>query len=298
MTVIDRMSGVSNQEEVKVQLGTEAHKQLFCHRFIDTHRPYDPRQLPWPELNQDQLELLRGIPFWGEALKVETNAGMMVSAFAETVTDPLLREAIALQGREEARHALLLEVMMERYTIDIKRPEVTLPQQLEAAFIDLGHEECLDSFFAFGFFEMARRAQILPAELFAMFEAILDEEARHIVFFVNWFAYTQIQRRQGAAWRRALRSLYHYGRALHRLAGSLQSGNTNGPGFTAHGAGTLGLELTPQIFVNTCLVENQRRVSSMAPELLHPSLMPALFGSAERMLKLLSPGSVRWGVSA
>ncbi len=272
-----------------MSIGSEDHKQLFCHSFIDTHRPYDPHQLPWPELNADQLKVLRGIPFWGEALKVETNAGMMVAAFAETVPDPLLREAIALQGREEARHALLLEVMMARYGIEVERPDVVFPERLEAAFINLGHEECLDSFFAFGFFEIARRAQIFPTELFAMFEAILDEEARHIVFFVNWLTYSQIQRGQGAAWWRSLRSLYYYGRALQRLVGSIQSGDRSGPGFTANGAAMLGLELTPEIFVNTCLQENQRRVSIMAGELLRPSLMPALFGTAQQVLKLLSP---------
>jgi hypothetical protein len=276
-----------------VHLGTEAHKQLFCYSFIDTHRPYDPHRLPWPELNEDQLQVLRGIPFWGEALKVETNAGMMVMAFAETVTDPLLREAIALQGREEARHALLLEVMMARYGIEVQRPEVELPERLEAAFINLGHEECLDSFFAFGFFEIARQAQIFPAEMFALFESILDEEARHIVFFVNWLTYSQIQCGQGAAWWRRVRSLYYYGRALQRIVGSLQAGNQSGPGFTANGAAGLGLELTPEIFVNTCLQENQRRVSIMADELLRPSLMPALFGTAHRVLKLLSPARLR-----
>jgi hypothetical protein len=292
------MRSVLNQEEANVHLGTEAHKQLFCRSFIDTHRPYEPDRLPWPELNADQLQVLRGIPFWGEALKVETNAGIMVAAFAETVSDPLLREAIALQGREEARHALLLEVMMARYGIEVQRPEVALPERLEAAFINLGHEECLDSFFAFGFFEIARRAQIFPAELFALFEAILDEEARHIVFFVNWLTYSQMQRGQGAAWRRSISSLYHYGRAIHRLVSSLQTGNQSGPGFTANGAATLGLELTPTIFVNTCLEENQHRVSIMAGELLRPMLMPALFGGIQQGLQLLSPARLRQRVSA
>jgi hypothetical protein len=220
----------------------------------------------------------------------------MVTAFAQTVTDPLLREAIELQGREETRHAQLLEVMMRRYGIEVQRPDVKLPERLEAAFIDLGHEECLDSFFAFGLFEVARRAQLFPEGMFTIFESILDEEARHIVFFVNWLTYLQIQRGQGEPLRRSSRSIYYYARALQRLIGSLQTGTKNGPGFTANGADSLGLDLTPEIFVNTCLQENERRVGTLDPQLLRPSLMPALFGGAQRVLKLLAPARLRPGV--
>ncbi|WP_218079302.1 ferritin-like domain-containing protein [Anthocerotibacter panamensis] len=276
-----------------MKIGSEAHKELFCRDFVSTHRPYDPQNFPWPELTDHHLRLLRGIPFWGEALKVETNAGVMVTAFAKTVADPVLREAIALQGREEARHARLLEVMMERYGIEVERPVVTLPEQVETAFIDLGHEECLDSFFAFGFFEVAKRAQLFPEAMFTIFESILDEEARHIVFFVNWMTYLQIQRGQGAGLLRSARSLYYYGRALNRLVGSLKSGNTNGPGFTANGASALGIDLTPGVFVSTCLQENERRVNTLDARLLRPQLMPALFTGALRVLELFSPPKLR-----
>jgi hypothetical protein len=292
------IDSVLTNEEVNMRLGTEDHKELFCQNFIATHRHYDPHQLPWPQLSDDQLSLLRGIPFWGEALRVETNAGAMVAAFAETVSDPSLRAAIDLQGREEARHALLLEVMMERYGIAVQRPEVQLPERLEAAFIDLRHEECLDSFFAFGFFEVARRAQIFPETMFTIFESILDEEARHIVFFVNWLTYIHIQRGQGAPLLRSARSLYYYAKALQRLVGSLQMGNNNGPGFTANGAAMLGLDLTPEIFVTTCLQQNERRVGTLDRQLLRPHLMPAIFSGAQRTLALFSSSRLRPGVSA
>ena len=36
------------------------------------------------------LERLRGIPFWQEARATEQRAGKMVTAFAETVSDPVL----------------------------------------------------------------------------------------------------------------------------------------------------------------------------------------------------------------
>jgi hypothetical protein len=54
-----------------MQLGSEQHKQLFCHSFLDTHLEYQPQNLPWPELDQTNLNRLKSIPFWREALTIE-----------------------------------------------------------------------------------------------------------------------------------------------------------------------------------------------------------------------------------
>jgi hypothetical protein len=90
-----------------MKIGSEAHKELFCRSFMESHLKYEPEKLPWPQLDGVGLERLRGIPFWEKALDTEREAGALVSAYAETVSDPVLREAIALQGVEEARHAMI-----------------------------------------------------------------------------------------------------------------------------------------------------------------------------------------------
>jgi hypothetical protein len=178
-----------------MKLGSEQHKELFCRSFIDSYRDYDPEKLPWPELESVALERLRAIPFWTEALYTERAAGVMVNAFAATVEDPLLREAIALQGREESRHARLIEFFLNHYDIQITEPEkVEIPKALETAFTDFEFGECLDSFFAFGLFALARQSNYFPESLFAIFNPLMEEEARHIVFFINWVTYTQINR--------------------------------------------------------------------------------------------------------
>ena len=82
-----------------MKLGSEQHKELFCRSFIEGHLKYEPEQLPWPELDGLALERLQTIPFWKEALYTERKAGMMVSAFAKTISDPAIQDAIALQGR-------------------------------------------------------------------------------------------------------------------------------------------------------------------------------------------------------
>jgi hypothetical protein len=122
-----------------VRVGSEAHKELFCHQFLETHEHYVPNTLPWPELDEVQLARLRSVPFWQEVYHTERRAGAIVAAFTPTVQDPLVREAVALQGVEEARHADLIRVMIDRYGLEAtEQPIERLPSNVETAFIDLG----------------------------------------------------------------------------------------------------------------------------------------------------------------
>ncbi|MGK7874295.1 MAG: ferritin-like domain-containing protein [Xenococcaceae cyanobacterium] len=261
-----------------MKIGSEQHKELFCRSFIDSYLKYEPEQLPWPDLDSVALERLRGIPFWKEALTTEREAGVMVSAFATTMSDPLLREAIALQGREETRHAQLVEFLINHYDIQISDlPEARIPNNTEAAFIDFGFEECLDSFFAFGMFGIARQSNYFPEALFTIFDPILDEEARHIVFFINWVTYLQINQGWGFSGFRAAHALWHYGRVLKRLIQTF--GSSEGEQettFTATGASNFMDDLTPELFFSTCLEENAQRMSVFDKRLLQPQLMSRL----------------------
>lgn len=272
-----------------MKLGSQEHKELFCRSFIDSHLAYEPETLPWPELDGLALDRLRGIPFWQEALYIERLAGKMVTAHAETISDPLLKEAIALQGREEMRHARLLEFLIERYDIYISEPAgAEIPEQIESAFITFGFEECLDSFFAFGMFDIAHQAEYLPESIFDIFDPILDEEARHIVFFVNWFTYLQIERGWGSSSLRAINTLRHYGNALWGLIKTFgRSGQRDEQAFTVTGATTFMDDLTPELFFSTCLTANRKRMEKFDRQLLQPRLLPHLSQVAFNTLKLL-----------
>ncbi len=204
-----------------MKIGSKEHKQLFCQGFIDNHRIYEPEQFPLPQLDGTTLNRLRSVPFWDEALYTEQKAGRMLDAFAATVEDPLIQEAIALQGTEEARHGRLIQYLLNHYGIQVpQRPERELPAALEAAFVKFGYGECFDSFFAFGLFAVAREAGLMPDVFFTIFDPILDEEARHMVFFVNWIAYQQVQ--QGRDWLRPFNSLWQYMGALQRRLDNLR----------------------------------------------------------------------------
>ena len=135
------------------------------------------------------------MPFWEEVFYTERRAGAIVADFIETVKDPVMKEAVALQGFEEARHAKLIRVMIEKYGIDAaERPLEDVSDNVETRFKDFGFGECMDSFLGFGVFKIAMQSEFLPKEMFDIFETLMYEETRHIVFFVNWMAYTQAQK--------------------------------------------------------------------------------------------------------
>jgi hypothetical protein len=271
-----------------MQLGSTAHRDLFCQSFMASYLDYQPEQLPFPQLDGDQLALLKGIPFWEKARDTEREAGVLVSAFAETISDPVIREAITLQGREEARHATLIKTLIDRYDIEVGEPPVIkLPSPIEKAFTVFGFEECLDSFFAFGLFGIAREAALLPEALFTIFDPILDEEARHIVFFINWFTYNQMQQGQGFLPLRAVQTGWGYSRALRNLISAFTGSNDDGAGFTATNADAFSLDVTPEQFVLTCLEENRKRMSKFDPQLLQPKLLPRLSNVALQVLRLM-----------
>jgi hypothetical protein len=271
-----------------MKIGSVEHKELFCRSFMESYREYEPEKLPWPDLNDADLARLRSIPFWQKALDIEREAGAMVGGYAATINDSLIQEAIALQGKEESRHARLIKTLIDRYGIEMpERPPVEVPQNIEPAFTNFGFEECLDSFFAFGLFGIAREAAVFPEQMFTIFDPILDEEARHIVFFVNWFTYIQIQRGQGFLPLRSTKTLWHYGKALSNLITAFGDTDASGTGFTATGAGVFTDDLTLEKFLAVCLRENERRMSKYDSRLLQPRFLPRLANIAWRTVQLI-----------
>lgn len=286
-----------------MKIGSDAHKELFCRSFIEAHDPYAVEKLPWPVLDEASLARLRSVPFWEEVFFAERRAGAMVRAYAETIHDQLVRQAVDLQGFEEARHADLIRFMIDRYGIPAsERPVSKLPDNMEAGFLDFGFGECVDSFLGFGAYRFGKRAKFLPDPLFAILERLLDEEVRHIVFFVNWVAYREARRGRGAAPLRALHSAWFHGRAVWRHVQDIheaQKSETKKPAaveerakFSATQADIFPGGFSVRAFLTECLSENARRMAVFDPHLLRPSLMPGLARSALFLLNLW-PGN--WG---
>ena len=91
-----------------IVLGSERHKRAFCRMLIDTHNPYRPSIVDWPILEPEARDRLVSLPIWDIAMQTEGNASLRVLSYAETIEDPLLREAVEIDGFEETRHKQVL----------------------------------------------------------------------------------------------------------------------------------------------------------------------------------------------
>jgi len=273
-----------------MKIGSREHKERFCRAFISSHRRFYPTELCWPELDEGALSRLRAIPFWQEVLYTERRAGLIVEAYARTIDDPVVREAIALQGFEEARHAALLREMVRRYRVGVEeRPlDKPLSADLRRAFTDFGYGECLDSFLGFGVFKIARRSGFLPEPLFEIFDTLMREETRNIVFFTNWIAWEQVKRGRLAGWLRSVNAARYYGRAIGRLLATMRRGRreNDGKDFSATQAGVFLEGFTLRSFVEECCAEHRRRMAEFDPDLLQPRLLPTLAEIALAALRL------------
>jgi hypothetical protein len=272
-----------------MRIGSEEHKQRFCRDFIASHRRFEPAALEWPELDAAALDRLRAVPFWQEVLYTERRAGAIVGAYAETIADPLVREAVMLQGFEEARHAELLWLMIRRYGVVVEERQPDPPEgDLLHAFADFGYGECIDAFLGFGVFKIARRARFLPEPLFDIFEMLIHEETRHIVFFINWMAWQLVARGRGAPWLRGATAARYYFRALGRLLGTVWRGRNanNGRDFSATQASVFLDGFSFRGFVEECHAEHLRRMKDFDSELLQPRLLPKMAGIALAGLRL------------
>jgi hypothetical protein len=276
-----------------MKIGSQEHRDAFCAHFLQTYIDYDPKTLPWPTLTGEALQRMQAVPFWEEVFYTERRAGAIVAAFTETVRDPVLKKAIALQGEEETRHANLIRVMIDKYGLDApERPMEDLGPDIETRFKDFGFGECLDSFLGFGLFKIAWQAEFLPRELLEIFETLMYEETRHIVFFINWMAYAEVQQGWLARTVSPLTSLRYYARALRRLTDLAKRGKetNDGKNFAATQVGMFLDGFNFRRFLEDCYAENSRRMSAFEPELLRPTFLPQL---AEVALKALRVWSVR-----
>ena len=270
-----------------MQIGSEAHKELFVQSFFDGHRRYEPADLAWPELDDDATSLLRSLPFWTHARQFESSAGPMILTFADRISDKRIREALELQAYEEQRHASIVEHMIERYGLSADPYEAeAIPDPLDE-FCQFGFEECLDSFGAFGLFKLARDSRLLPEAIFEIFENVMREESQHMVFFINWFAHQQVER---GALGRALRgpkALWHYARALWAVADLVRDDGDEGADFIVTGAQAFVDDLTPRLVLEACLSENERRLAGFDRRLVVPRLVPGLARVALAALELV-----------
>ena len=272
-----------------IRLGSDDHKNLFCRTLLTTFDPYKPAVIDWPELEPGTRDIITNLPIWDIAVQTEGKAGLRVATYGERVSDPLLKRAIELDAFEERRHKHVLHNMVQAYGIALEpEPEYIKPKDAEWAFMVTGYSECIDSFFAFGLFETAKRTGFFPPELVDTFEPVMKEEGRHILFFVNWVAW---HRRNMALWRRpwfALKILGVWAFLIWErigLARDVGGGAPQDNNFTVNGTKDLGVDISIAELMDVCLSENDRRLGQYDPRLLRPNFVPRMVRFARRFIR-------------
>jgi hypothetical protein len=271
---------------VPVKIGSEAHKVLFCRTLLDTFDPYRPAVIDWPKLEPEAQNRITSLPIWDIAVQTEGKARLRVLSYASVARDPLLKEALQLNGFEEGRHKHVLSNLVQAYDIALKpEPEYKQPRYPQWAFMVTGFSECIDSFFAFGLFEAAKRTGYFPPELVETFEPVIQEEGRHILFFVNWVAW---YRRNLPLWKQPLflakiaavwAFLIYERMGLAKDVGSAEEAN-----FTVNGGQSLA-EINVADLMALCLAENDRRLARYDPRLLRPTFMPRMVRLALKVMR-------------
>ncbi|QBM76323.1 ferritin-like domain-containing protein [Sphingomonas sp. AAP5] len=264
----------------RVPLGSDAHKTLFCRTMLDTHDPYRPALIDWPVIDEETRQRIVSLPIWDIAVATEGRAGMNVKTYGEQIADPLLRDAIDMNAYEESRHKIVLADMVTFYGIELQpEEEYKRPRDPEFAFMRTGFSECIDSFFGFGLFKIAKDTGFFPEELVETFEPVMREEGRHILFFVNWVAW---HRRTMPLWRRPWFELKVWAVWIALIweridmAKGMGEDNTKAQenNFTLNGSKELGVEIEFPELAAICLAENDRRLSVYDQRLIRPKFVP------------------------
>ena len=271
-------------------VGTHRQRDAACQMFRDTFNPYKPSVIDWPRLEPEALQRLTSLPIWDIAVQTEDKARARMEAYGAVVRDPAWREAIVANGWEEGRHRQVLSHLVESYGIKLAAsPPDELPPDPEWGYLVTGYSECIDSFFAFGLFELARRSGFFPIELVDTFEPVIQEEARHILLFANWLAWHRKQLgplRRVRFEMRVVRVWIFLIWERISLARDLDGGATKPAdnNFTLTGSQAVSdTEINPLGLMAICLSENDRRFAGYDERLLRPTTTPTLARIAVRI---------------
>jgi hypothetical protein len=274
-------------------IGSAAHKQAVARMFRETFNPYKPSIIDWPKLDEAARDRLINLPIWDIAVQTEGKARLRMLSYARFLSDPSWHDAIELNGWEEGRHKMVLSNLVEAYGIQLEaEPAYVEPRDAEWAYMVTGYSECIDSFFAFGLFELAKRSGFFPPELVDTFEPVMQEECRHILLFANWVAW---HRRNMAWWRRPwfeLRVLAVWvflGWERMGMARGMDDGakpaRPQDNNFTVTGSKAVSdVDIKVPDLMAMCLAENDRRFAGYDRRLLRPTTMPALVRFALRFI--------------
>src|SRR5262249_1596692 len=140
---------------------------------------------------------------------------------------------------------------------------------------------------AFGLFALAKNSGFFPPGLVDTFEPVMQEEGRHILFFVNWVAW---HHRNLSLWRRPIfwaKIVAVWAFLIWERIGIARGfggvGDQEGEivpqdnNFTLTGSKSVGAaDLSLKALIEVCLSENDCRLAGYDLRLLRPMVVPGL----------------------
>jgi hypothetical protein len=285
-----------SDDPLPFRIGSDAHKQAVVKMFRDTFNPYKPSVIDWPQLEPEARERLISLPIWDIAVQTEGKARLRMLSYAHSLTDRGWHDTIEQNGWEEGRHKTVLSNLVQAYGIALEpEPEYIEPTDTEWAYLVTGFSECIDSFFAFGLFEVAKRSGFFPPDLVDTFEPVMQEECRHILLFANWLAW---HRKRLPIWKRPWFELRVW--AVWVFLGWERIGiargmdndgkksNAQDNNFTVTGGKAVSnVDISVIDLMAVCLAENDRRFAGYDHRLLRPTTAPFLARMAVGAVRLL-----------
>ncbi|MDD2862048.1 MAG: ferritin-like domain-containing protein, partial [Acidiphilium sp.] len=255
--------------------------------------PHKPPVPAWPKPDPETRNKIPSLPIWDIAVQTEGKARLRMAAYARQLMaiDPDMAKTIELNGWEENRHKEVLSRLVEVYEIPLDpEPPYVEPRDAEWAYMVTGYSECIDSFFAFGLFELAKRSGFFPAELVETFEPVIQEECRHILLFANWVAWhrANLPLHKRAWFELRVAAVYAFlgwerigiARGIDDGKGKPQDNN-----FTVNGSKSVSNEDIKVLdLMRICLEENDRRFSGYDRRLLRPTTFPNLVRLALKLV--------------
>ncbi|WP_297491386.1 ferritin family protein [Acidocella sp.] len=277
----------------RIRIGSPEHFAMLTELLGATYNPYKPAVLDWPVLTPETRARVIALPIWDIAVQSENKAGARIEFFAQTVKEKPLRQALLHMAAEERRHREVLSRLVAAYDIPIKPDEeYVLPRDAEWAFLVTGYSECIDSFFAYGLFEMARRSGFFPPSLVETFEPVIQEEGRHILFFTNFVAW---HRANLPWWRRPffeikVAAVYLFlgweRLGLVKDVDGLENADAN---FTMRGTESIVDQLDPARLIDICLEQDRQRMAGYDERLVRPTTIPRLARIARLFMRPKKP---------
>ena len=266
-------------------VGSQEHKELFCRFFLDTHVAFDPATVDWPEIDEASRQRLHSLPVWAEAIATERMTTCIIETWAPLETDPLIRQAVALQGYEEARHAAIIQGLITRYGIAVPPPRPhghrrmpSGPSYVSATasvLTPFSPSPCLPLPGSQAFSRRPWSRSLSPScrrrRATSSFLSIGKRTVRRGVRSGSALCICGVER-----WAELCKSTAR----LHSAIGTRRNKD-----FTMQGHQAISMEITPRRFLELCLAENAQRLDRYDARLLRPRLVPSIAQALCRVLR-------------